>query len=172
MAASSAVRSWISGRISIRCASTSHDLELRRTMPMWNRSMPRCDGNVSMRTGSSHCMKPKNELRSGGGSITRVARTEHSKIGHQRNLPRRSRRIIYANSWSSLETHPKLGTRTEDRPSAGQSHMRPGPDWPGQVTSAKLYGADPLKALELNVLFGSALSRSRCASFRCWACRS
>ena len=81
-----------------------------------NRSIPRYDGNASMRTGSSPCMTPKNALRPGGASITRVALTGRSKIERQRNLPRRSRRIISASSWSPLETLPRDGTEIEGRP--------------------------------------------------------
>ena len=68
----------------------------RRTMLMWNRSMWRCDGSASMRTGSSHCTKPKSGSSPGGGNTTRVGLTGRSRIARQKNSPGPTRRIISA----------------------------------------------------------------------------
>jgi transposase len=113
----------------------------------WNHSMQRFDESASMHTGSSHCTKSKNELKPGGESITRVALTGHSKIGHQRNLPWRSRRNTFASSWSPLETLPSIGSELGGRSMAVQCNIHTGPDWPGQVSSNHFFQVPSPRAM-------------------------
>lgn len=90
--------SWsICGPITTRCRSISHDPVSRRTMRMWNPSMPRCDGSASMHTGSSPCPRRKPASRPGGGSITRVALIGRCRIERQQNSPSGTRRIRSTN---------------------------------------------------------------------------
>ncbi len=135
MAASSQVNWSICRPITTRCKSTSHDLGSRQTMPMWNRSMRRSDGNASMCTGSSHSMTPKRGSKRGGGSITRVVLTAHCRIEHQPNLPSGPRSICSANPSTPLETLLRFGSEIAGRPSAQSDFQANGLVFGGRSSS-------------------------------------